>query len=301
MLLNKRNNQVPLEAQSRSGPDAPICDWRRRCWPGGMCAASARMHTGAISSYKPARRSGRTQSGRWRRMGWATSSCGVCHASACFPPVRNWWRAAQSLRAARPLSAATSRCWRRWFAFCLADRLSRLCRGPGRRARRRDRRCCLGRHGRVDGRRVRGRLGSCPFPIAGARGGDRLSWHPDAAGQAIAVRPAAGRAALLRPAGKSDRCDGRLSFFVMAALRCMLALPREAGRRVASDAVARAGMTLFLRGRGLSGESGVFVESDLDQRSHVLRSLLGADTWLRVEQRDGEICCEAFDLEPALT
>ncbi|WHU02911.1 gephyrin-like molybdotransferase Glp [Sphingomonas sp. NIBR02145] len=72
-------------------------------------------------------------------------------------------------------------------------------------------------------------------------------------------------------------------FFVMAAVRRMLGLPREAAELVSANAEPREGTTLFLRGRRmLDAEGRVRIDTGLDQRSHVLSSVVHADHWLRV-------------------
>ncbi len=69
-------------------------------------------------------------------------------------------------------------------------------------------------------------------------------------------------------------------FFVIAAVRRMLDLARETGVQVEADAAAQAGTTLFLKGRRIGTR---WTTEGLDQRSHVLSSVLAADGWLRVE------------------
>ncbi len=72
-------------------------------------------------------------------------------------------------------------------------------------------------------------------------------------------------------------------FFVMAAVRRMLGLPREPGEAVSADAEPREGTTLFLRGRRvLDADGRVRIETGFDQRSHILSSVVQADHWLRV-------------------
>ncbi|MBB4840791.1 molybdopterin molybdotransferase [Sphingomonas kyeonggiensis] len=72
-------------------------------------------------------------------------------------------------------------------------------------------------------------------------------------------------------------------FFVMAAVRRMLGLAREVGAPVSADAEPREGTTLFLRGRRVPDPEGrVRIDTSLDQRSHVLSSVVHADHWLRV-------------------
>lgn len=72
-------------------------------------------------------------------------------------------------------------------------------------------------------------------------------------------------------------------FFVMAAVRRMLGLVREPGESVLADAEPREDTTLFLRGRRtIDGAGRVRIETDFDQRSHILSSVVAADHWLRV-------------------
>ncbi len=81
-------------------------------------------------------------------------------------------------------------------------------------------------------------------------------------------------------------------FFVATAIRRMLGLGREAGVPVETDAAARAGMTLFLKGQRIDSR---WTTEGLDQRSHVLSSVLAADGWLRVEQsEDGAASSSVF-------
>ncbi|WP_137787808.1 molybdopterin molybdotransferase MoeA [Sphingomonas sp. 3P27F8] len=89
-------------------------------------------------------------------------------------------------------------------------------------------------------------------------------------------------------------------FFVMSAIRAMAGLAPESGRPVADSQVGRAGTTLFLRGRARrDGEQLVGVDTGLDQRSHVLSSVLAADTWLRVDPpADGPAIQFAFPKVP---
>ncbi|GGI81270.1 molybdopterin molybdenumtransferase MoeA [Polymorphobacter multimanifer] len=76
-------------------------------------------------------------------------------------------------------------------------------------------------------------------------------------------------------------------FFVAAALRQMLGLPPETGIAVHEHPAGRPGITLFLRGRrGRDSGKGLVVDTDLDQRSHILHSLLDADCWLRIDDSD---------------
>jgi molybdopterin molybdotransferase len=74
-------------------------------------------------------------------------------------------------------------------------------------------------------------------------------------------------------------------FFVGAAIRRMLGLPAETGEAVASAEPGRPGTTLFLRGRRTLDDQGrLAIDTAMDQRSHILHSLLQADCWLRVDR-----------------
>ncbi|QXQ05579.1 molybdopterin molybdotransferase MoeA [Sphingosinicellaceae bacterium] len=66
-----------------------------------------------------------------------------------------------------------------------------------------------------------------------------------------------------------------LRFFVLAAIRAMAGLDPEAGQPIEDGPPARPGTTLFLRDAADGRQ--------LDQRPHVLSSILRADRWLRVD------------------
>jgi len=84
-------------------------------------------------------------------------------------------------------------------------------------------------------------------------------------------------------------------FFVLHAARALLALPAEAGDPVCASPHGRPDTTIFLRGRRRTGPDGsALVDTSLDQRSHVLRSLLQADTWVRVDDREGRLTARAY-------
>jgi molybdopterin molybdotransferase len=73
-------------------------------------------------------------------------------------------------------------------------------------------------------------------------------------------------------------------FFVVTALRSLLGLNAEAGEAARAADLARAGTTLFLRctvSHDLEGHRSI--DPTLDQRSHILASLLKASHWLRVD------------------
>jgi molybdopterin molybdotransferase len=81
-------------------------------------------------------------------------------------------------------------------------------------------------------------------------------------------------------------------FFVMAALRRMLGLATEQGEAVSCNAAPRAGTTLILRGRRTADPGRI--DCALDQRSHVLSSMLQADCWVRLGEGGGT--AEAFPI-----
>ncbi len=86
------------------------------------------------------------------------------------------------------------------------------------------------------------------------------------------------------PGNPISACIG-MRFFVAQALRSMMGMPEEAGMAIVSDEKGREGVTQFLRGKVVHGDDGrVRIDTSLDQRSHVLSSLMAADTWLRVER-----------------
>ncbi|WP_439546225.1 molybdopterin molybdotransferase MoeA [Sandarakinorhabdus sp.] len=72
-------------------------------------------------------------------------------------------------------------------------------------------------------------------------------------------------------------------FFVGAALRQMVGLPPETGDIVHTNESGRPGTSLFLRGRKPAHGEPAIVDTALDQRAHILRSLLSADCWLRID------------------
>ncbi len=71
-------------------------------------------------------------------------------------------------------------------------------------------------------------------------------------------------------------------FFVTAAIRCLMGIPPETGYPAIVATEPREGCTLFLRAKR-EGRSGQHVEVLADQRSHVMRSLLGADCLIRLD------------------
>ena len=81
-----------------------------------------------------------------------------------------------------------------------------------------------------------------------------------------------------------------MRFFVAAAIRALLGLPAEEGEPAPHAIGGRPGTTLFLRGRH-AADGGVDVT--LDQRSHVLRSVLAADCWVRVDDGGARVFAKA--------
>lgn len=84
-------------------------------------------------------------------------------------------------------------------------------------------------------------------------------------------------------------------FFVVQAARALLGLRPETGEPIDAQLAGRADVTLFLRARRSVDASGeIVVDASLDQRSHILRSVLEADLWIRVDERDGSTVARAF-------
>lgn len=69
-------------------------------------------------------------------------------------------------------------------------------------------------------------------------------------------------------------------FFVMTAIRRLMGLAVESGQTVVAPVPGRSGITLFLRGYSAPGEDFAIAE---DQRSHVMRSVIEANCWIRVD------------------
>ncbi len=86
-------------------------------------------------------------------------------------------------------------------------------------------------------------------------------------------------------------------FFVNAAIRRLVGLPPEAGVPADVQAKARPDTTLFLRGVMQADGPRPWVDVDLDQRSHIQRSVLAADTWLRLDPEGPPI---AYPKNPSL-
>ncbi|MGN6817957.1 MAG: molybdopterin molybdotransferase MoeA [Sphingomonas sp.] len=90
-------------------------------------------------------------------------------------------------------------------------------------------------------------------------------------------------------------------FFVTAVLRAMLGLAPERGEQVDVTVAAREGVTMFLRARlGPQLIGPRTVDIDLDQRSHVLSSVIAADCWLRVDIVGGRRRTVAYPLAASL-
>lgn len=89
-------------------------------------------------------------------------------------------------------------------------------------------------------------------------------------------------------------------FFAFAAIRQMLGLPRETGQRIGTTATPRDGITLFLRARSGS-PSADDVKLLEDQRSHVLGSVVTANSWVRVDPFEEGSSTALFDQAPRLT
>jgi molybdopterin molybdotransferase len=91
-------------------------------------------------------------------------------------------------------------------------------------------------------------------------------------------------------------------FFVTAALRAMLGLAPERGEPVDLAVPVRDGTTLFLRGRiGPQRVGARTVDIGLNQRSHVLSSVIAADCWLRCDLAGGTPRTIAYPLAALLT
>lgn len=84
-------------------------------------------------------------------------------------------------------------------------------------------------------------------------------------------------------------------FFVVAAIRRMLGLDRERGRRIDAPQPARDGVAQFLRAR--LTENGAVVLAD-DQRSHVMRSLIESDHWVRLDREASGSLAMLYPQEP---
>ena len=90
-----------------------------------------------------------------------------------------------------------------------------------------------------------------------------------------------------------------LRFFVFAALREMLSLPPENGAPLAGDQGGRAGTTRFLRGRRVQRDDGAtVVDIGLDQRSHILSSVIDADCWVRISDTAEGFERRVFEKKP---
>lgn len=96
--------------------------------------------------------------------------------------------------------------------------------------------------------------------------------------------------------GNPIACLVGFRFFVMAAIRQMLAMAPEAGAVIDAAVTARPGTTLFLRAR----QEGASARPLDDQRSHILSSLLQADCWLRADTLEGRAHVRRFPLRDTL-
>lgn len=88
-------------------------------------------------------------------------------------------------------------------------------------------------------------------------------------------------------------------FFVIAALRQMVGLRPEAAPTLSQPVEARPGTTLFLRAKRRPDASGEVTILE-DQRSHVLRSVLQADCWVRTDASGDPMAARFYDLAPHL-
>lgn len=96
------------------------------------------------------------------------------------------------------------------------------------------------------------------------------------------------------PGNPVSACIG-MRFFVSQALRAMLGLPEEKGLEIACDDAGRDGTTIFLRGSLSQTPTGhLQAQTDFDQRSHILSSLIGANWWFRIDRNAGAATCRAF-------
>lgn len=96
------------------------------------------------------------------------------------------------------------------------------------------------------------------------------------------------------PGNPVSACIG-MRFFVSQALRAMQGLAEERGLITSCHEAGRDGTTLFLRGRlSTSHSEGLRVETDFDQRSHILSSLIAATWWIRLDRAGDEVTCRAF-------
>lgn len=87
-------------------------------------------------------------------------------------------------------------------------------------------------------------------------------------------------------------------FFVMAAIRQQLGLDRELGRAVHVAQAGREDVTQFLRAR--MDDHGEIILAD-DQRSHVMRSLLDSNFWVRLDAADHVSTARLFPHLPRLS
>lgn len=84
-------------------------------------------------------------------------------------------------------------------------------------------------------------------------------------------------------------------FFVIAAIRRHLGLDRELGRAVQVAQAGREGVTQFLRAR--MNDHGEIILAE-DQHSHVMRSLLDSNCWVRLDASDRTSTASLFPYLP---
>ncbi|MBJ7437722.1 MAG: molybdopterin molybdotransferase MoeA [Sphingopyxis sp.] len=89
-------------------------------------------------------------------------------------------------------------------------------------------------------------------------------------------------------------------FFVAAAIRRQMELPGEQGCEIVAPVEGRDGTTLFLSARRSPANLSGAVPLD-DQRSHVMRSPLAADCWLRVDRSETTTTARLYPKQPSLT
>ncbi|WP_422059630.1 molybdopterin molybdotransferase MoeA [Sphingopyxis sp.] len=87
-------------------------------------------------------------------------------------------------------------------------------------------------------------------------------------------------------------------FFVLAAIRRLMGLPPERSAAVPPPTSARRGTTLFLRAS--RDANGVPLLAS-EQRSHMLRSLLDTDCWIRLDASEAGGDASLFAMPPTLT
>lgn len=88
-----------------------------------------------------------------------------------------------------------------------------------------------------------------------------------------------------------------MRFFVTGAIRAMQGRPPEQGMLVATTEAGREGLTLFLRSNAPAPDAPI--NGDLDQRSHILSSLMVAEFWRRIDREGDCVRCLFFSKTPA--